>query len=195
MRIGIDIDDTICDSWLQVRETMCKDFNKDINEIIKSKKVYEQITDLTFDEYQKYASTVFTKLLKDTPLKPNVKKVLDELSKENEIYFITARLDTCYKDAYKFSKEYLDKNKIPYKKIIANAEEKGKICKELGIDIFIDDGRNNCENVSIYGIKAILFENYYNSDETRFKKIKNWNEIINIIKEETCKKNYSKITN
>lgn len=195
MRIGIDIDDTICDSWLQVRETMCKDFKKNINEVIKSKKVYEQITDLSFDEYQKYAGKVFTKLLKDTPLKQNVKKVLDELSKENEIYFITARLDNCYVDAYKFSKEYLDKNEIPYKKIIANADEKDKICKELGIDIFIDDGRNNCEKVSKCGIKTIMFENYFNSDETRFQKIRDWNEMLDIVKEETCKKDYSKIMN
>ena len=143
----------------------------------------------------RYASGVFTKLLKDTPLKPNVKMVLDELSKDNKIYFITARFDSCYLNAYEFSKEYLDRYSIPYTDIIANVEAKGEVCKKLGIDLFIDDGRNNCENVSKYGIDVLLFENYYNCDETRFDKVKNWDEVLSIVKEKKCKKNCLKITN
>ena len=183
MRIGIDIDDTICDSWLQIRERMCNDFGKNIDDVIKNKMVYEQLTDLTFDEYLKYASKVFPILLRDVPLKKNAKDVLDKLFINNEIFFITARLDECYDDAYKFSKDYLDRNMIPYTDIIANVCEKDVVCKKLGIDLFIDDGRNNCEKVSNSGIDVIMFENYFNDDENRFKKIRDWKEVLDIVKE------------
>ena len=51
MRIGIDIDDTITDSWPSVMEIMCRDFNRDVNEVISSKLIYEKITGLSFDDY------------------------------------------------------------------------------------------------------------------------------------------------
>ena len=62
MILGIDIDDTICDSWLTIAPTMCKDFNLDYNEIIKNKKIYNEITNMTDRQYRKY-STVFKTLL------------------------------------------------------------------------------------------------------------------------------------
>ena len=65
-----------------------------------------------------------------------------------------------------------------YDKIIANAYDKKQICKEENIDIFIDDSKDNCTNVSELNIKVLMFENYFNEDETKFKKVKNWEEIL-----------------
>ena len=194
VRIGIDIDDTITDSWSSVMKVMCKDFNRDINEVIESKAIYEGITGLSFEDYLKYSSGVFPIVLKDVKLKDNVLDVLNKLFIDNEIYFITARLDASYGDAYQFSKDFLDRNNIPYTGIIANTREKGSVCKRLGIDLFIDDSRKNCECVSKCGIPVIMFSNYFNSDEDRFKKVSNWNEVLDIV-EGLCKKDYSKITN
>lgn len=194
MRIGIDIDDTITDSWPSLIEIMCKDFGKDVNEVIKGKLIYEGVTDLSFDDYLKYSSGVFPFVLKNVRLKDNVLDVLNKLSVNNEIYFITARLDACYGDAYKFSKDFLDRNNIPYNGLVANAREKGSVCESLGIDLFIDDSRKNCENVSNCGIPVIMFSNYFNSDENRFRKVSNWNEVLDIV-EGLCKKDCSKMVN
>ena len=143
------------------------------------------------EEYRTY-SQKYKILLKNPKLKDNVKEVIDELSKENEIIFITARPDYSFGNAYEFSKKFLDKNKIYYDKIITNAKDKKTICKEEKIDIFIDDGKDNCASVSELNIQVLMFENFFNEDETRFKKVKNWKEIKNIIKEEN---NARKITN
>lgn len=183
MRIGIDIDDTICDSWLTIAPTMCKDFNLDYNEIIKSKKIYNRITDMTDEQYRAY-SKKYKILLKNPKLKENVRKVIEELSKQNEIIFITARPDYSFDNAYEFSKDFLERNGIYYDKIITNAKDKKIICEKEKIDVFIDDGRENCASVSELDIKVLMFENYFNEDETRFRKVKNWEEIKNIIKEE-----------
>ena len=192
MRIGIDIDDTITDSWPSVMEIMCRDFNRDVNEVISSKLIYEKITGLSFDDYLKYSSHVFPVVLKNAKLKDNVIDVLNKLIVSNEIYFITARLDACYGDAYKFSKDFLDRSGVPYTGIIANTREKGIVCKNLGIDLFIDDSKRNCEDVSSYGIPVIMFGNYFNSDCNKFHKIYNWNELL---EEGLCKKDCSKMEN
>lgn len=169
MRIGIDIDDTICNSWDEIIGTVCKDFNFDYDEVVKSKKVYNDLIPLEGDSYYEYAKK-YKYLLLNPKLKNNVKEVIDKLSTKNEIIFITSRSDYCYDDAYKYSKKYLDKNNIYYDDIIVNAFNKGKICKEKNIDIFIDDSCDNCIDVNKYGIKALLFSN--------------WNEIFNIVEEE-----------
>ena len=188
MRIGIDIDDTICDSWLTIAPIMCKDFNLDYNEIIKSKKTYKEIIKITETQYREYSKKYRT-ILKNPKLKENVKETLEELAKDNKIIFITARPDYSFDNAYEFTKEFLDKNNIHYDKIITNAEEKKQICKQESIDIFIDDNKTNCEKVSELKIKVLMFENYFNEDETKFKKIKNWKEILKEVN------NARKITN
>lgn len=183
MNIGIDIDDTICNSWENVINEMCTDFNLNYDELSKGNKAYNEVIELTPEEYLKYAKEKFSKLLYNPTLKENVKEVIDILKENNKIIFITARSNQCYEDAYKFTKKYLDRNKIYYDKIIVNGKEKGKICKEEKIDIFIDDSIDNCKNVSKYKIKTILFETCYNKDCTDFIKINNWKEILKIVKE------------
>lgn len=183
MRIGIDIDDTICNSWENIIRVVCDDFNLDYDEVLNSKKVYNEIITLKNDEYLDYAKK-FRFLLKNPSLKDNVKEVLDELSLDNEIIFLTARSDYCYGDAYQFCKEFLDKNDIYYDKIIVNALDKGKVCDEEEIDIFIDDSRDNCCGVSKIGIRVIMFENYFNAECNLYEKVSDWGEILNVVKEE-----------
>ena len=80
MRIGIDIDDTITDSWPSLIKIMCKDFGKDVNEVINDKLIYEGVTDLSFDDYLKYSSGVFPNVLRNVKLKDNVLNVLTLLT-------------------------------------------------------------------------------------------------------------------
>jgi len=183
MNIGIDIDDTICNSWENVINEICTDFNINYDESLKSNKVYNQAIGLNEEEYLKYAKEKFPKLLYNPTLKDNVKEVIDILKQKNKIIFITARSNQCYEDAYQFTKNYLDRNKIYYDKIIVNGQEKGKICKQEKINIFIDDSIDNCRNVSKYKIKIILFETNYNKNCNEFIKVNNWEKILEIVKE------------
>ena len=73
----------------------------------------------------------------------------------HKIIIITARCSEFHDNPYLQSKEWLEKNNIEYDKLIVNAIEKGTICKEENIDIFIDDQLNNCLAVSKQEVKVI----------------------------------------
>ena len=178
MHIGIDIDDTITNSWESVIPYYSKMFNISEEDLHKSKPYYNAISHLiTLDEYYKIMLPLYDEVIPNVSLKDNVKETIDKLYELGyHVTFITARgID--HTDPYKDSKDYLDKYGIKYDKIITNVRDKAKACVEEKIDIFIDDSMRNCEAVSKTGIETLLYEAYYNKDYTGVKHVKNWNEI------------------
>ena len=66
-------------------------------------------------------------------------------------------------------------------KIITNRMDKGQVCIEENIDIFIDDNISNCEKVSENGIEVLLFDAPFNRNCMKFKRVYDWKEVYNII--------------
>ncbi len=75
---------------------------------------------------------------------------------------------------------WLDKNNIEYDKLIVNAREKGMVCKNENIDLFIDDQLNNCLDVLKEGIKVIRISNEICSNED-IVDLNNWIKIYEYI--------------
>ena len=80
---------------------------------------------------------------------------------------------------------WLKKYNISYDKLILTNtykyQEKADTCKELGIDIMIDDSINVCKKCSDNNIECILFETPYNKKEKRFNRIDGWEKIYTYI--------------
>lgn len=178
MRIGIDIDDTICNTWDFVIPYFSKHFNISINDLKNSNKTYYEACNATYLEYYQFAKQYYPSISLKYKLKPNVRKIIKKLKDDgNEIIFITARSTNGFYDPYKTTAKYLDKHKIYYDKLIVNAKEKSSICKIEKIDLFIDDSIHNCMQVASVNIPVILFSNKYNENCTLFKRIFNWKDI------------------
>lgn len=180
MRIGIDIDDTITNSYNRILSEFEKYYN--INKYMYMNSgisYYDIMKDKeTFPDYYDYCKNNFERILYDVPLKHNVKEVLDKLKENNEIIFITARNKDEYSDPYTYTKDYLDRNNIKYDELYTDVEDKGKLCKEINIDIFIDDAITHCEGATKYNIETYLFDNTFNKKETRFKRIYSWTDAL-----------------
>jgi len=60
---------------------------------------------------------------------------------------------------------------------------KGEICKELGIDLYVDDMLLNVEDVSSFGIPALLFDAPWNQGEVKppIRRVYSWDEIAEIL--------------
>lgn len=178
MRIGIDIDDTICNTWDFIIPYLSKYFKISMDNLKNTDKAYYEACNCTFLEYCKFSKKYYSTISLKYKIKPNVRKVIKELRKEgHEIIFITARSINGFHDPYKSSLKYLDKHKIPFDKLIVNAKEKASVCLEEKIDLFIDDSIHNCMEVANKNIPVLLFNASFNQNCTLFKRVFSWKEI------------------
>ena len=156
MRIGVDIDDTICRTTEIVHDRVEK----------YAKHEYLNPLDIMNDEYLKqaffniYMEDIYTNVV----IKKDVCKVLKRLrNKGNEIYIITGRNNhntSTVKNVMEITENWLQRNGIESDGIITSAygETKADVCKKYNIDIMIDDDPFNYKKITSEGIKCLLFD-------------------------------------
>lgn len=182
MRIGIDIDDTITNTWSDIIPYYSIWFNIPIDTLKKSKPYYNPVKDIyTKEEYFEIIKPIYEGVVPYVSLKDNVRKVINKLHNlGHKIIFISAR-GKGYIDSYDLTKDYLDRNNIYYDKIIVDIDNKDKACLDEKIDLFIDDSYKHCKEVYDVGINVLMIDNDFNKDCFEFNKINNWNEIYKYI--------------
>ena len=189
MNIGLDIDNVISNFDTCLLEEYIK-YDKTLRNkgIINENAEYitRGMFDMTDEESDTFYYNNIERIAKNLKPLHNAKKYIDKLKEDgNKIYIISGRDNGEYSDPHNMTITWLNKYNIPYDKLIlTNAykhQEKANICKELGIDIMIDDSINVCTKCNDINIECILFETPYNKKETRFNKLSNWEEIYNYI--------------
>lgn len=189
MRIGIDIDDTtvvtvksmIKYADIYDREQLGK---KGINGnfgLIQNRYYLQALYGWSTEEKFAFFDIYYKNILEEcTPLQ-NAPEVIRKLKKEgNEIFFITARLNNVKNcDTETITKNSLAENNIPYDKLIINASDKLKVCKEYDIDIFIEDSYDTCKELQENGIKSYLMTTKMNEniDTGDIERVSCWDEI------------------
>ncbi|CCY88499.1 putative uncharacterized protein [Mycoplasma sp. CAG:956] len=186
MKIGIDIDDTVMNTF-DIIEEAARYFDKYFLE----NKGYQDITKYDFHERFYWTSeekkaffNYFRKnklYLKAKP-KGDALYYLEKLYNEGyEIYFLTRRKKDEKLDILSITKNDLISKGFKFTDCYIGLSKKGEACKNLGIDVFIDDAVIQIEDVNNYGIKTILIDNWYNK-EYKGLRAKNFQEIYNIIR-------------
>lgn len=193
MIIGIDIDDTLTNIGTDINiaaYNYAKKLGKDINDsenlleaINNNAEFYKRKFKFNYDELKYFLKNIQEEITSKAKPRDGVVKIIKKLRSEgHKIYIVTARCTEFHDNPYELSKNWLDKNKIEYDKLIVNAREKATVCTKENIELFIDDQLNNCIEISNVGIKTIRISN----DKTKYENIvtiNNWNEIYNFIKE------------
>ena len=196
MKIGIDIDDTISETF----ETLLPYSQKyTIEDLKKESKIYIK------DEYanhfyivymngwnEKEATDFWSKYYGEILKKVNIKKfaseVINKLKQEgHKIYLITARWDMPNDDIQGITKQWLIENNVEYDELIINVSDKLKLVKEKNIDIFIDDSFNNCKNIAVNSnAKVYMMTSRVNGsfEDENIKRVYSWPEVYDLINRE-----------
>ncbi len=183
MRIGINVDNTICDTFEFVLPYCCKYYSISYEEAKEKQYSYEYFIENY--GYYDFAKKYYDKIIPYVPIKKNIAKVLNKLQKRgHEIIFITSRSKKIYSNPYQLTYDYLIKNNIPFDALITEAEEKETICLDEEINIYIDDNINDCISVKNNNIKVLLIDTLYNKDSKDLKRIKNFKQLYRLIKKE-----------
>lgn len=194
MNIGIDIDDTIANTY----ETGKPYLENYIKNILKKELKYDLYDKVDYynlskkfgiepEEEREFWQNYFVSIVKNVVPKKSSVEIINELKeKGNKIILITARFDDGISDIKKITEEWLKENNIVFDKLIIDAQNKLEIAKQEEIDIFIDDSIRNCEMVSSGGIKTYMFSTEINQsyNSNNVVRVKSWDEFYENIKEE-----------
>ena len=191
MNIGIDIDDTISNSF----ESVFADSQKfDIEELGNSGKVeqYGRIENHNYIEtmyshwtnqqinlfWERYFINMLTKA---TP-KSYVPEIIKKLKEEgNKIIIITSRYEVVEgkKLVEEYTKEWLQKNGIEYDTFVMNSQDKLLSARENKVDLFIDDSVAHCKRMQEGGIKTFLYTTNMNQglEIPELERVYSWPQI------------------
>lgn len=179
MKIGIDIDDTITDTYCKVLEYISAEKNIDLDELKSRNYDYDEL--YKGGEYPPMSDFIwdnFSKLIPVIEPKPNAKEIMEKIIEDgHEIILITARSHALPNQ----NKEYLEEKKIPYTKLYEKISDKAKVAREEGIKLFIDDSERNCKQVLSENIKVLLFDAPYNKKCSDLTRVENWESVYDII--------------
>lgn len=156
MKIGIDIDDTICRTTEIVNEKM-EEYAKKNDILVLDIINYDSIKAKFFEEYMPI-------IYSEAVVKRDVCDVVRRLrSKGNQIYIITGRSISktpSIGNAANITEEWLRKNGIEVDGIFSSAygESKADVCKREHIDLMIDDDPYNYKMITGNGGHCLLFD-------------------------------------
>ncbi len=183
MNIGIDIDDTITDSFEYLMKCVAEYFNYDINYLKENNFSYNNLPKNCKKYEYDFAKKYYDKSLPHIPLKEGAREYIKKIKKlGHNIFIITARNTNMYKDPYISTKKQLEINNIYYDKLFCTFD-KVSICKTEKVDLVIDDSIENCIAINNIGIDTLLFNSVLNEKQNvNIKRVRNWKEIFEYIK-------------
>lgn len=161
MKIGIDIDGVILDFERTMRSyAELYDFLILKKEGVKDLKKFDYLKryNWTDEEKQRFVDKYLTyATINSTPLIPLVKEMLDLFKLEGyDFFFITAR-GLLKKETKEAVIQVFQKNDISTDNIYWGIKDKVLKCKELGIDLMIEDNPSICKSLINNEIKTMYF--------------------------------------
>lgn len=184
MIIGVDIDDTICNTT-EVSIAMAFAYAKEKNlelaeEIDNHAFLTEDILPWSKEADQAFWLECHDRILSLVTAKPLVQEVLLRLHRAgHQIKFITARhADSEIYNSKTITEAWLKTQNIYYDELVCECQEKGEECRRQKIDVFIDDLPANCLAVAKTGIKTCVFDAMWNRElhENNIHRIYSWTQ-------------------
>lgn len=182
MRIGIDIDGVIADTFPFLIDELNNYFQANLNlEDINDYNIFK-VYGLSDIEALKFIHEKEQDLIERPPLKDNAAKYLNILSQEHTIYIVSAR-----HEKYRSQTEnWFQKHNIPFHVLtLLGSHDKREVCNQMSIEIFIEDNLKNIHQINSCGIPALLFDAPYNQGKLPFltRRCYSWEEIFQVLKQ------------
>lgn len=193
MIIGIDIDDTVSDtyeiSFAYAQKYTIEELKRDgkINDVkIEHSEYLDILHNWTEDEniafWTKYLEKIQANANQITLSSQTINKLREE---GHKIVFITARWTCDFSDVEAVTIKWLKEKNINYDDIVFGCEDKKQVSIDQNVDIFIDDSFKHCVSVSEAGIKSFLMDSRLNGgfENKDVERVYSWPHIYNKIKE------------
>lgn len=121
----------------------------------------------------------------DTPPVPGSIEGVKSLKQKHQLYIVTARPEQFKHFALEWLSKYFPNM---FEEIhctnqylgIGPKRTKGEVCKELGLDVFVEDALHNADDIANCGIPVLLFNTTWNQAEVKppIIRVNSWDEIV-----------------
>lgn len=192
MIIGIDVDDTISDTY-EVSFAYAQKYtveelkrsgninHKNTNHHYYIRELHDWTKEEEYSFWEKYYEKILTQI---KPLTFSVQTINKLKEEGHRIVIITARWPEKSFDIKATTIKWLEDNGIEYDDIVLDADDKKQVAIEKNIDIFIDDSFKNCVAVSEAGVKTFLMETRVNQgfEDENVTRVYSWSQFYSVIK-------------
>ena len=180
MNIGVDLDGVLFDSESMFR-SLSQIYNLKIGgKVIDSEKLrFQDRYNWTWEQCKDFINEYMIDIHKQAPVMPYAKNIIKALeSKGHNIYAITSR-GLALEGEIDITNNRLEQENINFKQIIYNADNKLEVCKQLNIDIMIDDLVTTIDTIADNGIKCFYYRDNINDKYGRKNVtiVRDWGEI------------------
>lgn len=173
MIIGIDIDDTLTilqKIKIETANNYIQKNNLPYKLIDENANFFSKMYDWPIDVCDKFWFLEADHMLDVATPREHASEVITKLKNMgHKIVIITARNNDWHKAPYEMSVNWLNRNNIPYDKLIIGFTDKIPVCQEEKIDIFIDDMPHTLIRLNDVGIDTIMMNTVSNKDEIEYK--------------------------
>ena len=183
MNIGVDLDGVLFDtenyfrtySMLHNFEVIKKDeFDKEELYFSNRFKWTDKEVDDFFDVYMEMIEL-------EAPVMPLAKEILQRFKKMGHKLYVITNRGSRYKVEIEVTRKRLEDLGVDFDGVFLGIYDKAGKCKELGIDVIIDDLYNNVEKVSNAGIRCLYFRDLvlrqFDKDNKMVHEVRNWADI------------------
>lgn len=171
MRIGIDIDNVIADTY----KDLAGFFHAFLKKEVPSQDVVAEMRKRKLLMHLYFFKAWREKVMLTVNLIEGARETIQEWAKEHHIILVTSR----FKMFNRQTKDWLAKHHIPYHEL-HHAKETTKHLKAGKTDIFIEDNFHECEVMADHAKKVLLFDRPWNQHKTtkpNILRVKDWHEI------------------
>lgn len=186
MRIGIDIDGVVSDSYPAWLEELNQHFGKNISVLND----YEMhlVFDVPWEDMDNFfASNVERLFMMTKPICGARESIQTLLREGHEVIFVTART----LEEKDVTLRWLSLHGIPYEHVLfSGLKSKVDLIKQWEIEVFIEDYQVNAKMIAESGVPVFLLNASYNQVELShgIKRCQNWDEILAGIKHLSLRK-------
>ncbi|MGJ8455303.1 5' nucleotidase, NT5C type [Pseudothermotoga sp. U03pept] len=102
------------------------------------------------------------------------------LEGKHEFYFITSRFPTKGKSVEEQTCSWIEQH-VGVRPVVLVTPRKGRLCKELGIEIALDDAPHHIEDLASHGIRTVVMDWSYNRHIKDLPRVKSLGEFIELL--------------
>lgn len=183
MNIGVDLDGVLFDTENYFRTySMLYNFEKiQKDEVDREELYFSNRFNWTIDEVDEFFDEYIEMIETEAPIMPMAKQILQRFKNAGHKLYVITNRGSRYNIEVEITKKRLNELGVKFDDIFLGVHDKAGKCKELQIDVMIDDLYNNVEKVSKEKIKCLYFRDLvlkrFDENNKYVHEVRNWADI------------------